>query len=129
MLYIFGFFQGCFFGFYGLLSKFLWLLPKVTKVTTEHQKLPKMGQNSIQSFFFAQRAKKSPCQSLLQERAVSSSDCQKERLRKISNINCDGKKNVELNGKMFLPRDAVTALSLQTFLSFMKVISLGGKNL
>ena len=34
------------------------LLLKVTKVTTGHQKLPKMGQNSIISPFFARRAKK-----------------------------------------------------------------------
>ena len=34
------------------------LLLKVTKVTTGHQKLPKMGQNSIISCFFARRAKK-----------------------------------------------------------------------
>ena len=34
------------------------LLLKVTKVTTGHQKLPKMGQNSIISSFFARRAKK-----------------------------------------------------------------------
>ena len=33
------------------------LLLKVTKVTTGHQKLPKMGQNSIISSFFARRAK------------------------------------------------------------------------
>ena len=35
------------------------LLLKVTKVATEHKKLPKMGQNSIIDSFFAQRAKKS----------------------------------------------------------------------
>ena len=34
------------------------LLLKVTKVTTGHQKLPKMGQNSIISSFFARRTKK-----------------------------------------------------------------------
>ena len=34
------------------------LLLNVTMVTTGHQKLPKMGQNSIKSFFFALRAKK-----------------------------------------------------------------------
>ena len=34
------------------------LLLKVTKVTTGHQELPKMGQNSIISSFFARRAKK-----------------------------------------------------------------------
>ena len=47
-----------FFVFLGFLSKLLMLLLKVTKVTTGHQKLPKMGQNSIRSSFFAQRAKK-----------------------------------------------------------------------
>ena len=41
----------------GFLSKLLRLLIKVTKVTTGHQKLPKMGQNRIIScFFFARRA-------------------------------------------------------------------------
>ena len=34
------------------------LLLKVPKVTTGHQKLPNMGQNSIISPFFAGRAKK-----------------------------------------------------------------------
>ena len=34
------------------------LLLNVTMVTTGHQKLPKMGQNSIKSSFFARRAKK-----------------------------------------------------------------------
>ena len=34
------------------------LLLKVTKVTTGHQKLPKVVQNSIISSFFARRAKK-----------------------------------------------------------------------
>ena len=33
------------------------LLLNVTMVTTEHQKSSKMGQNSITSSFFAQRAK------------------------------------------------------------------------
>ena len=47
-----------FFGFLGFLSKLLRLLLKVTKVTTGHQKLPKMGQNSIISPFFTKRAKK-----------------------------------------------------------------------
>ena len=36
-----------FFVFFGFLSKLLRLLLKVTKVTTGHKKLPKMGQNSI----------------------------------------------------------------------------------
>ena len=30
----------------------------ITKVTTGHKQLPKMGQNSIRSSFFARRAKK-----------------------------------------------------------------------
>ena len=53
----FGFFLDIF-GFLGFLSKLLRLLLKVTKVTTGHQKMPKMGQNSIISSFFARRAKK-----------------------------------------------------------------------
>ena len=40
------------------LSKLLMLLLKVPKVTTGHQKLPKVVQNSIISSFFARRAKK-----------------------------------------------------------------------
>ena len=47
-----------FFGFLGFLSKLLMLVLKVTKVTTGHQKLLKMGQNSIISSFFARRSKK-----------------------------------------------------------------------
>ena len=39
-------------------SNLLRLLLKVTEVTTEHQKWPKVSQNSIKSSFFAQRAKK-----------------------------------------------------------------------
>ena len=54
---IFGFFFE-FVGFLGFLSKFLRLLLKATKVTTGRQKLQKLGQNSIISSFFAQRAKK-----------------------------------------------------------------------
>ena len=44
-------------------------LLKVTKVTTEHQKRPKLGVNSILSPFFARRVSKasSECQSSLQE--------------------------------------------------------------
>ena len=45
-----------FFGFLGFFSKLLMLLLKVTKVTTGDQKLPKMGQNSIISSFFARRS-------------------------------------------------------------------------
>ena len=49
-----------FFGFLEFLLKLLRLLLKVTKVATGHQKLSKMGRNSILSFFFfARRAKKS----------------------------------------------------------------------
>ena len=60
VLKFFGFFYFFldFFGFLGFFSKLLMLLLKVTKVTTGHQKLPKMGQNSIISSFFARRAKK-----------------------------------------------------------------------
>ena len=47
-----------FFVFLGFLSKLLMLLLKVTKVTTGHQKLPKMGQCSLITSFFAHRAKK-----------------------------------------------------------------------
>ena len=53
-----------FFVFLGFLSKLLMLLLKVTKVTTGHQKLPKMGQNSIISSFFARRAKKASAEAL-----------------------------------------------------------------
>ena len=52
-LKFFGFFY-FFLDFFGFLGFFF----KVTNVTTGHQKLPKMGQNSIISFFFARRAKK-----------------------------------------------------------------------
>ena len=45
------------FGFF--LHPSLMLLLKVTNVTNGHQKLPKMGQNSLITSFFAQRAKKS----------------------------------------------------------------------
>ena len=41
--------------FLGFFSKLLRLLLKVTKVTTGHKKLPKMGQNSIISSFFARK--------------------------------------------------------------------------
>ena len=50
--------------FLGLLSKLLRVLLKVIKVTTEHQKLPKMGQNSIKSSFFARRAIKASAEAL-----------------------------------------------------------------
>ena len=64
ILAIFGFlnflniFLDLFFNFLYFL-KLLRLLLKVTKVTTEHQKWPKMGQNSIMSFFLAKGKKKS----------------------------------------------------------------------
>ena len=48
-----------FFGFYGFFSKLLRLLLKVTKVTTGQQKRPRMGQNSIISFFCCLKGKKS----------------------------------------------------------------------
>ena len=35
-----------------------WLLLKVTEGTTEHQKLPKTSKNSMNSSFYAKRAKK-----------------------------------------------------------------------
>ena len=46
------------------------LLLKATKVTTGHQNLPKMGQNSIISSFFARRVKKALGQSPQQELEV-----------------------------------------------------------
>ena len=48
-----------FFSFLEYLSKLLRLLLKVTKVTTGHQKLPKIGQNSIITSFFPEGQKKS----------------------------------------------------------------------
>ena len=65
-----------FFVFLEFLSKLLWLLIKVTKVTTGHQKLPKMSQNSIICSFFARRAKNASAgaRSRPAWRAVSSSD-------------------------------------------------------
>ena len=42
----------------GFLSKLLILLLKVTKVTTGHQKLPKIGQNSIITLFLPEGPKK-----------------------------------------------------------------------
>ena len=43
------------FGFFGFLKRFLEfcskVLLKVTAVATEHQKLPKVSQNSVKSFF------------------------------------------------------------------------------
>ena len=45
-------------GFFGFFLKLLMLLLKITEVTTGHQKLPKVGQNSIRRSFFARRAKK-----------------------------------------------------------------------
>ena len=54
-LEFFGFFKNLFRYF----SKLIRLLLKVTKVTTEQQKWPKMGRNSIISSFFCLKAKKS----------------------------------------------------------------------
>ena len=51
-------------GFFGFFSKLLRLLLKVTKVTTRHQKWPKMGQNSILGSDFAQKAKKASVEAL-----------------------------------------------------------------
>ena len=55
---IFGFFLDFFllflFFFYGFFSKLLWLLLKITKVTTGHQKWPKQHNK----LFFAQKTKK-----------------------------------------------------------------------
>ena len=48
-----------FLGFFGFLLKLLRLLLKVTKVSTGHQKLPKMDQNSIISSFFCPKGQKS----------------------------------------------------------------------
>ena len=45
-----------FFYFFKFFSKLRWLLLKITKVTTGHQKRPKMGQNNTISSFYAQRA-------------------------------------------------------------------------
>ena len=63
VFWIFGFFEIFwnyldFFGFIFFWLLLLMLLLKITKVTTGHKKLPKMGQNSIISSFFARRAKK-----------------------------------------------------------------------
>ena len=44
-------------GLFGFFLKLLRLLLKVTKVTTGHQKWPKIGQNSTITFYFARRAK------------------------------------------------------------------------
>ena len=52
------------FSFFWFLSKLIRLLLNVTMVTTGHQKLPKMGQPSIKSSFFARRAKKALAEAL-----------------------------------------------------------------
>ena len=44
-----------FYFFLLLFSKLLMLLTKVTEVTKEHQKWPKVNQKSIKSYFFARR--------------------------------------------------------------------------
>ena len=73
-----------FFGFQEFLSKLLRLLIKDTKVTAGHQKLPKMGKNSIKSSLFCPKGKKSlvrrpkpsaGARSRPAQRAVSSSAC------------------------------------------------------
>ena len=58
--------------FFGFISKLLMLLLKVIKVTTGHQKLPKVGQNSLITSFFARRAKQASAEgrSLPQELEV-----------------------------------------------------------
>ena len=68
---LFDVFEYCFVLF-GIFSKLLRILLKVSRVTTEHQKWPKMNQNSIKSSLFAQRAKKASAegQSLPQELEV-----------------------------------------------------------
>ena len=58
ILNIFLDFFGFFFGLCGFKIKLLRLLLKVTKVTTEHQRRPKIGQNSTMIFFGARRTKK-----------------------------------------------------------------------
>ena len=52
--YFFFIFVCIYFFFFKLLS----VLLKVTEVTTEHKKWPKVSKNSIKSSFFAQTAKK-----------------------------------------------------------------------
>ena len=47
-----------FFAFEIFFSKFLRLILKVTKFTTSHQKLPKIGPTKYKKLFFACRAKK-----------------------------------------------------------------------
>ena len=44
--------------FFGLFSKLLRLLLKVTEVTTKHQKLPLVGKISIKISFFCPKGKK-----------------------------------------------------------------------
>ena len=64
-MWIFGFFYIFFLDLFGFFFTFV-ILFKVTKVTTksnqgvttEHQKWPKISQNSIISAFFAQRSRK-----------------------------------------------------------------------
>ena len=56
--FIFLFFSSFFSLFFLFLSKLIRLLLNVIMVTTGHQKLLKIGQNSIKSSFFARRAKK-----------------------------------------------------------------------
>ena len=69
-----------FFGFLGFISKLPRLLIKVTKVTTGHKKLPKIGQNSIMSL--GRRPKPSAG---ARSRAVSSS-IYNSIVRKVTNV-------------------------------------------
>ena len=62
-----------FFGFLYFFLKLLWLLLKVTDVTTEHQKWPKINKNSIISPFFCQRVKKASAAGARSKPAVPTS--------------------------------------------------------
>ena len=62
-----------FLDFFGFFKKLLRLLLKVTEVTTEHQKWPKISTNIVKSPFFCPKGKKAPAegQSPPQELEVS----------------------------------------------------------
>ena len=63
-----------FVGIFALFSNLLRLLLKVVKVTTEHQKLPKMSTSCMKSFFLLPKSQKKAStegQSFLQELEVS----------------------------------------------------------
>ena len=72
IIWSFGIFLIFFGGFCGFFYKLVRLLLKVTEITTEHQKWPKVSQNRIKSSFFCQRAKNTSAggQSPLQELEV-----------------------------------------------------------